>query len=89
MKPNRRVENSYVHRKFSSTWEIPSFMSLLSDVVRDVAWILRNMWLNTNLSWSCYLVREPAGEDGVPGELAHVAGGELPDLEWNTRFDIT
>ena len=23
MKPNKRVENSYVHRKFSSTWEIP------------------------------------------------------------------
>ena len=24
MKPNKRVENSCVHRKFSSTWEIPS-----------------------------------------------------------------
>ena len=23
---------------------------------------------------------EPAGEDRVPGELAHVARGELPDL---------
>ena len=23
---------------------------------------------------------EPAGDDGVPGELAHVAAGELPDL---------
>ena len=29
MKPNKRVKNSYVHRIFSSTWEIPSFMSLL------------------------------------------------------------
>ena len=27
-----------------------------------------------------YLVGEPAGEDRVPGELAHVARGELPDL---------
>ena len=39
--------------------------------------------------YSFYLVREPAGEDGVPGELAHVAGGELPDLVRKTRFDIT
>ena len=29
MKPNKRVKNSYVHGKFSSTWEVPSFMSLL------------------------------------------------------------
>ena len=26
------------------------------------------------------LVREPAGHHGVPGQLAHVAAGEFPDL---------
>ena len=27
-----------------------------------------------------YLMREPASDDGVPGQLAHVAAGQLPDL---------
>ena len=27
-----------------------------------------------------HLVREPTGHHGVPGELAHVAAGEFPDL---------
>ena len=31
-----------------------------------------------------HLVREPTGHHGVPGELAHVAAGELRDLGRDT-----
>ena len=30
-----------------------------------------------------YMVREPAGDDGVPGQLTHITARQLPHLNHN------